>query len=62
MTQEMLWFVHVFDDFVKRNKLFKNFSPEDILHTVDGLSEAEREWLENWISVWNIISKKEVAQ
>lgn len=62
MTQEMLWFVHVFDDYVKRNKLLKNFSPEDILHCVDGLSETEREWLENWISVWNIISKKEVAQ
>ena len=39
----MLWFVHVFDDFVKRHKLIKNFSPEDILHCVDGLSETERE-------------------
>tara|TARA_B100001093_G_C26350681_1_gene810120 strand:- start:76 stop:258 length:183 start_codon:yes stop_codon:yes gene_type:complete len=59
MSQEMLWFVHVFDDFVKRKKLMSNFSPEDILHCCDGLSEKETEWLKNWISVWNVLNTQE---
>ena len=46
MTQDLLWFVHVFDDYVKRHKLMKNFSPEDILHCCHDLSEKEREWLD----------------
>ena len=59
MTQEMLWFVHVFDDYVERYKLAKNFSPDDLLTCCHDLSETEREWLENWIRVWNILGKQE---
>ena len=59
MTQEMLWFVHVFDDYVERYKLAKNFCPDDLLTCCHDLSETEREWLENWIRVWNILGKQE---
>ena len=64
MKGEHSWLVHVLDDYLYQQGLtdLKDWSIEDILSCITGLSERQRQWFETYNDVWEIISKKELAQ
>tara|TARA_B100001248_G_scaffold262181_1_gene256570 strand:+ start:1231 stop:1395 length:165 start_codon:yes stop_codon:yes gene_type:complete len=52
----MLWLVHVYDAYIKREKLPKNTCADDVLHCVD-LTDDQRDWIESFQSVWDLVAK-----
>ena len=62
LTKEVLFLMDIFNDYVKRKKLMKNFTPEDLLTCCDGLSDSEKEWLESFDDLWLFVTDKEMKQ
>ena len=56
MSSEMLWLVHVYDAYIKRENLLKNTCADDILHCCD-LTDDQRDWIESFQSVWDLVAK-----
>ena len=52
----------IFNDYVKRKKLMKNFTPQDLLTCCHDLSDSEREWLESFDHLWSFVTDKEMKQ
>ena len=48
LTKEVLFLMEIYNDYVKRKKLIKNFTPQDLLTCCNDLSDSEKEWLESF--------------
>ena len=44
LTKEVLFLMEIYNDYVKRKKLIKNFTPQDLLTCCNDLSDSEKEW------------------
>ena len=62
LTKEVLFLMDIFNDYVKRKKLMKNFTPQDLLTCCHDLSDSEREWLESFDDLWFFVTDKEMKQ
>ena len=62
LTKEVLFLMDIFYDYVKRKKLMKNFTPQDLLTCCHDLSDSEREWLESFDHLWFFVTDKQAYE
>ncbi len=59
LTNEVLFLMEIFKDYVKRNDLMENQTPEMILAITLELSDAQVDWLESFQNLWEIVTNKQ---